>query len=362
MNARYARQYQLPEIGIEGQKRLLQTKVLCVGAGGLGSSALQYLAASGIGLIGVCDADTVELSNLQRQILYKEVDQGKIKSTAAILRLAQLNSEINFIDIPEFITKDNVFAHVESYDYILDATDNLITKLLLNDACHFLQKPLISACVQQFQGQYGVFGYPNTPCWRCLYPDINEAFLPNCTESGVLGMIPGLFGTLQALEVVKLCLGLPQTLVGKLYFWDLLVGGIPRIVQLALNPDCPICTHGQSFAMLWGPQLLRGEEMPSHQISVQELQALLSQNKDIFLLDVRNPDEYQSFNLGGYLLPLAELAHRVDELPQTKPIIIYCRSGHRSQVALELLKSIGFNDIFNLTGGVLAWQNSCQSS
>ncbi|MBN9286494.1 MAG: hypothetical protein BGO43_06570 [Gammaproteobacteria bacterium 39-13] len=355
MFERYARQIVLPQIGKLGQKKLQQTSVLCIGAGGLGSSALLYLASAGIGNIAICDNDTVSLDNLQRQVLYDEQDINKKKSVIATKKLSRLNSSITIEAIPDFLTAKNA-AILSGYDYVLDASDNFATKLLLNDACHFFKKPLISASVLQFQGQLSVYCHPEGPCLRCLYGAIENMKSENCAEAGVLGMIPGWFGILQAFEIVKLCLNLPNPLIGKLCDWDLL-SALPRIFEFKRDPDCLLCTGKASFATLW-QNLVIPEVSVQHQISPIELFNRLAQNEDIFLLDVRNPDEHQAFNIGGTLIPLSELAERVSEIPTNKPIVLYCHSGYRSQVALELLQNAGFKDLFNLIGGVVAWQQS----
>lgn len=353
---RYSRQIILPQVGSVGQEKLKITKVLCVGAGGLGSSALLYLTAAGIGNIAISDPDRVSLSNLQRQILYQEEDIGKIKSDTAVMRLHQKNSDIFLENIPDPITQNNVLALVKKYDYILDATDNLNTKILLNDICYFLQKPLISASINQFQGQISVFCYPGGPCWRCLYPQIQEMDQPNCAQAGVLGMIPGWFGIMQAMEVVKLSLNLPNPLVGQLIYWDILQG-TPQCYRLDRNPNCNLCTGNNSYAMI-EKQKGNSKEIgvKSDQITVQELNERITQKQDIFILDVRSPEEYQKTNMSGYLIPLPELAQRLDELPHDKPIVIHCRLGRRSQVALELLQQAGFTNVQSLIGGIEEWQ------
>lgn len=356
MLERYARQIILPEIAKEGQEKLQNTKVLCVGAGGLGSSALLYLAAAGIGVIGICDGDIVSRHNLQRQVLYDECHIGQNKSLVAKERLERLNSEVQVQAITHYLTAENALRLLPSYDYIIDACDNMTTKLILNDACHYLKKPLISASVLRFEGQLSVYWYPKGPCLRCLYSACEKLKGPNCAQAGVLGMVPGWFGLLQAFEVIKLRLNLSPPLIGQLWCFDFF-RAMPRIYQFQTNPLCPLCTARHSFATLW-PISCAQEAKMDHQISPVELFQRLAQKENIFLLDVRNPDEHAVFNIGGTLIPLAELPQRLGELPMHQSIVLYCRSGYRSQVALELLQAAGFKDLANLTGGVLAWQQS----
>ncbi|MFI4937786.1 MAG: ThiF family adenylyltransferase [Candidatus Berkiellales bacterium] len=354
MYAKYARQIILPEVGVEGQKKLQQAKVLCVGAGGLGCSALMYLAASGIGTIGIADGDIIQEHNLQRQVLYTEQDIGQLKSVVAVSRLKQLNREIEFINIPEYISFDNGFSFLADYDFIIDATDNFTIKFLLNDVCHYLHKPLISASVQQFSGYCTTFWFPHSGCLRCLFDPV-DITLPNCAQAGVMGVMPGLFGTLQALEVMKLCLDLPNQLIGKLWRWEVLQG-LPKLYKFTTHSNCPLCTGQESFVTLWN-QLQFNEGMGViSEMTAAELAAKLTQQGSLFVLDVRNPDEYIAYNIGGYLIPLAELPQRLSEIPRNQPIVVHCRSGHRSQTAVQFLQQAGFENVKNLTGGILAWQ------
>jgi adenylyltransferase/sulfurtransferase len=325
-----------------------------VGAGGLGSAALYYLVGAGIGIIGICDGDKVSITNLHRQILFQESQIGHFKSTQAVTRLKSFNSHIQLIDIPYFINENNVLNILADYDYILDASDNFQTKVVLNDACHYLKKPLVTASVQGFRGQCMVFKYPG-PCWRCVYSDIPD-HLPNCQQQGVLGPVPGILGTLQALEIIKLCLNLSPSLAGKLWCWDMM-RAMPRVYELSQSNRCCLCTGTKDFVNLW-PQhpVSRNHIVLDSQIQPQELAQLLNARADIFLLDVRNLDEHQSFNIGGTLIPVMELQNRLSEIPSDKPIVVYCRSGHRSQIALELLNHFGFQDVKNLIGGMLAWR------
>ncbi|MCS5712602.1 ThiF family adenylyltransferase [Candidatus Berkiella aquae] len=359
---RYQRQIALPEMGQEGQLRLQQARILCVGAGGLGSPVLLYLAGAGVGRIGVMDADKVALHNLQRQVLYTEADVGKIKSTTAISHLLALNHDIRYDDFPEFIHHDNALERLSVYDFILDCTDSIQAKLLLNDACHQLQKPLISASVEAFRGQLITILPPNNGCLRCLFPELTQAsMLTRCETSGVLGVVPGILGMHQALVVLKWILQLEEKGLGQVYHFDALSQRSANY-QLEPNPSCILCTKKQNFATLWGKDLAaKGQlekHMQSHQITVQELAQKLNNQESFFLLDVRNPDEHAQFNIGGHLVPLTLLPESLAQIPDDMPIVIYCRSGHRSQLALEFLQQQGFSDVKNLIGGVLAWQQA----
>ncbi len=357
MYERYAPQMRLPEIGQEGQQRLAKISVLCVGAGGLGCGALPYLVAAGIGRIGICDGDKVALCNLQRQVLFAEKDIGLVKSQVAQHNLSQLNSQVALNAIPEFIDAQNALALIAEYDYIVDASDNIQTKLLLNDACHFLHKPLVTASVQGFTGQCAVFWAPFSPCLRCVFPSLRETSLANCASFGVLGMVSATFGIMQAFEIIRLSLGLPHHLLGKLFTWDMLQS-LQNIFKISHNPACPLCTQQENFVSLWLTPKTQGFSMQLQQISVQSLHELLEQKAPLFLLDVRNLDEYQHFNLGGHLIPLNELSQRHAEIPRDVPIVVYCHSGYRSQIALEFLHELGITQVKNLSGGVLAWQHA----
>jgi adenylyltransferase/sulfurtransferase len=361
---RYSKQIKLPQIGVTGQQRLLRAKVLCVGAGGLGSTVVLHLAAAGIGTIAVMDHDTVSLDNLHRQIIYRESDIGNSKSASAVCHLQGLNSNINIINIAQQLNRENALTIIEPYDYIVDCTDNFTAKLLINDACHTLQKPFVSASVQQFQGQCGVFWPSKSPCLRCVYLELPDAMkIPRCDDAGVLGAVVGWFGVLQAMEILKLCLDLPHSLLGKFLHGDLLQG-FPKQFALTHNPECPLCTGRANFAILWSQFANPVQEniVTSDQITVQDFVERLMQNESIFVLDVREEDEYHAFNIEGYLIPLAQLPARLSEIPRDLPIVVHCRSGHRSQAALEFLKQAGFNEVKNLAGGVIAWQHYVGSS
>lgn len=347
--SRYQTQMRLSQIGLEGQQRLQKAKIVCIGAGALASSALLYLAGAGIGHIRICDGDTIALSNLHRQVIYTEEDIGKLKCIIAARRLQQLNHQIQVEPIAEFIHEENVLNYIADCDLVLDATDNFKSKLLLNDASRYLKKTLISASIYQFSGLCTVLA-ADTACLRCVY---ECDYLPkrDC-EEGVLGMLPGLFGTLQALEVIKLILNLPSSLLGKWLQWETL-SATPKTFTLKRNPHCPLCSGKENFSSLW-IKVKRASLVKN--ITVKELAAKLANKEDCFLLDVRSAEEYALFNLGGYLCPLPGLSKKLNELPKNKPIVVLCRSGERSLIAIDLLLDAGFTQLQHLLGGTQAWQ------
>jgi len=342
---RYGRHLTLPYLGVEGQKKLKAAKVLCVGAGGLGAPALLYLAAAGVGTLGIMDGDQVELSNLQRQILYDVSHVGHSKVMMAKKRLEALNPHVNIIPHDTYLTSENAFSYLSSYDYILDGTDNLNTRYLLNDACFHLKKPFVYASIFQFEGQCSLFSMKeNTPCYRCLFEaPLSQTAMPNCAEGGVLGVLPGILGTLQANEIIKLILNIGTSLESRLLTIQALSLQFKEY-EFQKNPHCPLCSQ-------------KGEALlPETQwISIWELETMQKNKMDFILLDVREPQEYEHFNLGGYLIPLQQLKNRVHELDKEKQIIIHCRTDGRSQQAFQWLREIGFEKVKYLKGGALAW-------
>lgn len=351
-SARYARHFSLAEIGEEGQKRLKKAKVLCIGAGGLGSTVLYYLAAAGVGEIGIVDPDRVALSNLQRQILYSSEDVGALKVEAAQQRLHALNPHSVIHPYAVRLDEDNALAIMADYDVVVDATDNYAARYLINDACCSLGKADVFAAILRFQGQCSVFGLADSPCYRCLYPQPPAAHSsPNCAEAGVLGVLPGLLGCLQATEVLKLLLGTGESLQGRLLQFDALSARWSEF-RVQRHPHCPICAEQRSFHDLARP-LFSCAAVP--ELSIQEFKALRQQRADFILLDVRERDEYLKQHMNGYLIPLSELPERVHELDRSQLIIIHCQSGVRSLQAAALLLSYGFKQIRNLQGGMSAW-------
>jgi len=356
---RYNRHFSLPNVGVEGQQRLRAAKVLCVGAGGLGSPLLLYLAAAGIGTLGIIDDDVIDTSNLQRQILYATADVGQKKTLCAKTKLQALNPHINIVTYDERLTVVNALEIISKYDIIADGSDNFATRYLVNDACFHLKKPNVYASIFQFEGQCSIFSAPNGPCYRCLYDTPPPAGLvPNCAEGGVFGILPGLLGTLQATEVLKLILGIGDPLIGRLLTVDALTMRFGEFT-LQRNPDCRLCTHQQPFTLNNNIGVCQMNTTPSASsisaISVKELAELKKNNANFVLLDVREPYEYDICHINGKLIPLGELPQRLTELDKNSSIIIHCRSGGRSATACMLLQAAGFKDVRNLTGGILAW-------
>jgi molybdopterin/thiamine biosynthesis adenylyltransferase/rhodanese-related sulfurtransferase len=378
--SRYSRHLILPEVGMEGQQKLKAAKVLCVGTGGLGAPLALYLAAAGVGTIGLVDFDTVDASNLQRQIIHSTATVGKLKVDSAEIMLKGLNPGVNVVKHNTMLTSANALEIFKDYDVIADGTDNFQTRYLVNDACVLSgHKPNAYGSIFRFEGQASVFATEEGPCYRCLYPEPPPpGLVPSCAEGGVLGILPGLVGVIQATEVIKLILGIGDTLVGRLLLVDALSMQF-RTLKLRKNPDCPACgTHPTITALIDYDQFC-GIEKPTAvgplevasnkavadapivdgipQISVEALKRKLDAHEDFFLLDVREPHEVPIANLGAPLIPVGELEKRIAELaPQRgREIVIHCRSGARSQKAALILKNAGFPHVENLAGGILAW-------
>ena len=362
---RYSRHLIMPEVGMEGQLKLKNAKVLCIGTGGLGAPLGLYLAAAGVGRIGIVDFDVVDNTNLQRQVLFSTADVGKPKVAAAAARLRGLNPDIQ-IDVHETsLSSENALDLFKDYDIIVDGTDNFPTRYLVNDACVLLGKPNVYGSIFRFDGQITIFGYPGGPCYRCLYPEPPPpGLVPSCAEGGVLGVLPGIVGTIQCAETLKLILGKGDPLVGRLLLFDAL-GMKFRELKLRKNPECPVCGEHPTVTKLIDYVEfcgIRGEEAPSTvtnipEITPTELKVRLDRGDDLYILDVREPHEYQICNLGGHLIPLGELSRRAAELDSSKEIVAHCRSGKRSATAVEFLRSAGFKKIWNLKGGILAWSD-----
>jgi sulfur-carrier protein adenylyltransferase/sulfurtransferase len=362
---RYSRHLIMPEVGMDGQLKLKQAKVLCIGTGGLGAPLGLYLAAAGVGRIGLVDFDKVDQTNLQRQILFSTADVGQPKIEAAAARLRGLNPDIQIDQHETRLTSENALDLLREYDIIVDGTDNFPTRYLVNDASILLGKPNVYGSIFRFEGQVSIFGYPGGPCYRCLYPEPPPpGLVPSCAEGGVLGVLPGIVGALQAAEAIKLILGKGEPLVGRLLLFDALAMRF-RELKLRKNPECPVCgahptvTKLVDYAEFCG---IRGEESPAPQTSVpeitpRELKTRLDRGDDLFILDVREPHEYQICNLGGHLIPLGDLPKRVSELDSSREIIAHCRSGKRSAEATQFLQKAGFRKVLNLKGGILAWSD-----
>ena len=367
---RYSRHLIMPEVGMEGQRKLKRARVLLVGTGGLGAPLGLYLAAAGVGTLGIVDFDKVDFTNLQRQVAFGTSDVGRPKIEAAAERLGNLNPEIQIKSYETQLTSENALEIFRDYDIIVDGTDNFPTRYLVNDACVLLGKPNVYGSIFRFEGQASIFGYPDGPCYRCLYPEPPPpGLVPSCAEGGVLGVLPGIIGSIQAMETLKLILKTGEPLVGRLLLFDAL-GMKFRELKLRKNPDCPVCGTNPSitklidYAEFCG---IRGEEAPAPQTSVPEitprdLKARLDRGDDLYILDVREPHEYQICNIGGHLIPLGDLSRRVNELDSAREIVAHCRSGKRSAEAAEFLRKAGFKKIWNLKGGILAWSDEVDSS
>ena len=366
---RYSRHLIMPEVGMEGQQKLKAAKVLCIGAGGLGSPLTLYLAAAGVGTLGVVDFDVVDYTNLQRQIIHTTADVGRKKLASAAEKVKAINPFVEVRPFEARLTSENALDLFRDFDIVVDGTDNFPTRYLVNDACVLTGKPNVYGSIFRFEGQVSVFATQNGPCYRCLYPEPPPpGLVPSCAEGGVLGILPGLVGVMQATEAIKLILGKGEPLIGRLLLVDAL-GMRFRELKLRKNPDCPACGAHPSITRLIDYNEfcgIRGEEarvmtnIP--EIQPEDLKRRLDAGEDLFILDVREPHEYQICNLGGYLIPLGELPKRVHELDSSREIVAHCRSGVRSGKAVGFLRQAGFKKVRNLTGGILAWSDKVDSS
>ena len=356
--SRYLRHILLADVGEAGQLSLKNSSVLCIGAGGLGSSALLYLAAAGVGRIGIVDSDIVDASNLQRQVLYQTSDIGMSKAKRAKERLIALNPLIEVESFSETFNADNAEKLLSSYDAILDGTDNFSTRYLVNDVAIKLGKPNFFGCIYKFTGQVAVFGLGGG-CYRCLFPSPPSPELaPDCARAGVLGVLPGLVGTYQALEFLKWRIGIGEVLSGKLMMVDTL-GNSFRTLNFEKNPTCSTCLDPSKIELA-SMEISCKSDFPKSaavgEMTVQELSKRMLGLKNFVLVDVRDPVEYEIGNLGGILIPLDELQDQLHRLPKTSEIIVHCRSGGRSAKACELLSSLGYARVVNVVGGIVAWQ------
>jgi sulfur-carrier protein adenylyltransferase/sulfurtransferase len=364
---RYARHLIMPEVAMAGQQRLKAAKVLCIGTGGLGSPLSLYLAAAGVGTLGLADFDVVDLSNLQRQILHFTDDVGRPKIASAEEKLKAINPHLTIVRHEQSVDSSTALALFAPYDVVVDGTDNFPTRYLVNDACVLLGKPNVYGSIFRFDGQATVFFPPHGPCYRCLYPEPPPPDLvPNCAEGGVLGILPGLIGVVQATETVKLILGAGKPLVGRLLLYDALEMTF-RELKVRKNPRCPICGPNPSIRELIDYQEFcgvrgaasapdRGNSSAIDEITALELKALLDGGHSPLILDVRNPEEIAICRIAGStVIPLPELPNRLGELNRTAQMVVHCKSGGRSAKAIELLKAAGFSGMKNLQGGILAW-------
>lgn len=369
---RYSRHLIMPEVGMEGQMKLKAAKVLLVGTGGLGAPLGLYLSAAGIGRIGLVDFDTVDFTNLQRQVIHGTKDVGRKKLDSAAESMLDINPHVEIDRYDLALSSENALDICANYDIIIDGTDNFPTRYLVNDACVLLKKPNVYGSIFRFEGQSTVFGYPGGPCYRCLYPEPPPpGLVPSCAEGGVLGILPGLIGLVQATEAVKLILGTGEPLVGRLLLYDALAMRF-RELKLRRNPECPVCGDHPTITHLIDYQQFCGvpiqEEAPAATSQEAEIEPIDVKHKmehgDRFLLlDVREPHEYLICNIpGAKLIPLGELPKRVNELDTATDIVVHCKSGMRSAKACDFLRQAGFKRVRNMRGGILAWSDKVDPS
>ena len=356
---RYTRHFSLEEIGIEGQQKLKSARILCIGAGGLGCPVLLYLTAAGIGTLGIVDHDQVELTNLQRQVLYTPQDIGRNKAEVASQKLKIFNPHSHFIIHTDKLTPENAAKIIRDYDIIVDCTDNFPSRYLINDSCYQLKKPNVYASISQFEGQCSILtGFDNGPCYRCIYAEPPPpGLIPNCSEAGVLGVLPGLLGVIQANEVIKLVTGIGAALVGRLIIFDALSLKM-REMKVQKNKQCKLCgIYPDKDSLAYGVDVCSNELNDSisiNKITAKQLESLRKQN-EVFILDVRESYEYAICNIGGYLIPLNELRQRLSEIETKQLIVVHCKLGPRSEKAASILKAAGYVQVKVLSGGILAW-------
>jgi adenylyltransferase/sulfurtransferase len=360
----------MPEVGVEGQEKLKKGSVLCIGAGGLGSPAALYLAAAGVGTIGIVDFDVVDYSNLQRQIIHSTPDVGRSKLASAKDRLLALNPHLNIETYETALSSKNALDLFKPYDVILDGTDNFPTRYLVNDACVILGKPNTYGSIFRFEGQASVFATKDGPCYRCLYPEPPPpGLVPSCAEGGVLGVLPGVIGTIQATEAIKLIMGIGEPLIGRFLIYDALRMKF-RELKLKKDPDCPVCGTNPTVRELIDYEQFCGVAPSAPEVSVTastdndtettvtELKKKIDAKEYFFLLDVREPNEFKIGRIpGSTLIPLGEVPQRVGEIPRDKEIIVHCKMGGRSAKAASFLRQQGFTRVKNLKGGILDWSD-----
>ena len=365
---RYSRHLIMPEVGVDGQRKLKAGSVLCIGAGGLGSPAAMYLAAAGVGRIGIVDFDVVDFSNLQRQLLHSTTDVGRSKLASARDRIHALNPHVQIDTYETMVSSENALDLFRPYDVILDGTDNFPTRYLVNDACVLTGKPNAYGSIFRFEGQASVFATKDGPCYRCLYPEPPPpGLVPSCAEGGVLGVLPGIIGVIQATEAIKVILGIGEPLIGRFLIYDALKMRF-RELKLRKDPECPVCgTHPTVTKLIDYEEFCgirpepaapaaTGAVVRDWEIAPVDLKKRLDAGDDVFILDVREPNEYQINRIqGSVLIPLGELPRRHAELPKDRDIVTMCKMGGRSAKAMEFLQSVGFKRVKNLRGGILEW-------
>jgi adenylyltransferase/sulfurtransferase len=372
---RYSRHLIMPEMGMDGQRKLKQSSVLLIGAGGLGSPAGMYLAAAGVGRIGIVDFDVVDFSNLQRQLMHTTPDVGRSKLESAKNTINALNPHVQVDTYETFLSSDNALKLFEPYDVILDGTDNFPTRYLVNDACVLSGKPNAYGSIFRFEGQASVFAAKDGPCYRCLYPEPPPpGLVPSCAEGGVLGVLPGVIGVIQATETIKLMTGVGEPLIGRFLIYDALKMKF-RELKLRKDPECPVCGTNPTVTKLIDYDQFCGIAPAAHvdkatgvtvndsEITPVELKKKLDAGETPFILDVREPNEYQINKIpGSTLIPLGELPRRYQELPKDREIVAHCKMGGRSAKAQDFLKTVGFTNVKNLKGGILEWVDKVDPS
>jgi adenylyltransferase/sulfurtransferase len=369
---RYSRHLIIPDVAVSGQKRLKNAKVLCVGAGGLGSPALMYLAAAGVGTLGIVDFDTVDESNLQRQIIHGQSDIGRPKAESAAASVREINPYVNVVIHNTALSNDNVFEIFEQYDLIVDGTDNFATRYMVNDACVLLHKPYVWGSIYRFDGQASVFWADQGPCYRCLYPEPPPpGMVPSCAEGGVLGVLCASIGSIQVTEAIKVITGIGEPLVGRLMVYDALEMAY-RKIKVRKDPNCAVCGENPTVTSLIDYEDFCGavsdeasEAIVGSTISVNELNDWMKSEKPIHLVDVREPAEYEIVKIpGSILIPKGDIlsGQALASLPQDRQIVLYCKTGIRSAEALAAVKAAGFKDAVHVHGGVAAWQRQIDPS
>jgi len=370
---RYSRHLIIPDVAMAGQQRLMNAKVLCVGAGGLGSPALMYLAAAGVGTLGIVEFDTVDESNLQRQIIHGQSDIGKSKALSAKEKIAEINPNVNVVVHEVRLDTDNVMEIFAQYDLIVDGTDNFATRYLVNDACVLLKKPYVWGSIYRFDGQASVFWAEYGPCYRCLYPEPPPpGMVPSCAEGGVLGVLCASIGSIQTTEAIKLITGIGEPLIGQLMIYDALEMSY-RKIKVRKDPKCPLCSEKPSqTALLLDYEAFCGVlsdaaevAVKDSTISVSDLKTKIDKKENFLLIDVREPSEFEIVRIpGSVLIPKQGFldGSALAGLPQDKPIILHCKSGVRSAECLAILKSAGFADATHVSGGVVAWAKQIDTS